>query len=93
MLCDLQQSLQSVEISPCGASGLNYCSRANIPEADLGKELLSLIEDGPFRIANNLGLVEEGDYKEILKENPDTIEAALLLAHRHESVELAHKHL
>ena len=135
----------------------------------MGKELLSLIEDGSFRIVDNLGLVEEGDYKEILKclrkrfvlqanelqwqfclqnrsqrsgealeefagelrmladksfsswtaaqrlqlvqdqsirgvsasstqltlikENPDTIVAALLLAHRHDSVELAHKHL
>lgn len=36
-----------------------YCTRAEIiPEADLGKEFLALIEDGPFRIVDNLGLVE-----------------------------------
>ena len=42
-------------------------TRAKIPEGDLKKELLSLIEDGSFRIVDKLGLVEEGDYKEILK--------------------------
>ena len=39
-----------------------YLSEAEIPAAKRARELLSLLEDGPFRVVAQLGLVNSDDY-------------------------------
>ena len=39
-----------------------YLAEAEIPAAKRARELLSLLEDGPFRVVTQLGLVNSDDY-------------------------------
>ena len=42
-----------------------YADEANIGKGDQGKELLSLLDDDPFRLVYQNGLVESKDYSAV----------------------------
>ena len=43
-----------------------YAKEAEIPDAKMTKELLSLLDDESFRVINHHGLVETEDYKALV---------------------------
>ena len=44
-----------------------YVARAAIPRTEWAKEVLSLLEDGPFRVVSHLGLADSDDYDVVKK--------------------------
>ena len=44
-----------------------YVARATIPRTEWAKEVLSLLEDGPFRVVSHLGLADSDDYEAVRK--------------------------